>query len=635
MCGIAGYIDFTKKSTYKELTLMTDTLTHRGPDGSGYLETKTEHANIGFGHRRLSIIDLSPLGKQPMEWNGNQIVFNGEIYNYAEIRRTLIELGHSFISNSDTEVLIHAYQEWKEACLEKFTGMFAFVLFDNSKNEIFIARDRMGVKPLFYYWKDGLFLFASELKAFQQHSGFKKELNKNAIATYLQYGNVPTTSCIFKNTQKVQPGNWIKIDLSNPDVKQQQYWSCYTYYNRPFSTITFEEAKFKAKELIEKSCKYRMVSDVPVGVFLSGGYDSTLVTAILQKESKQALKTFTIAVEDSVLNEAPYALEIAKHLGTDHHQFTCTAKEALEVIPQLAEIYDEPFADSSAIPTFLVSKMAKTKVTVALSADGGDELFAGYNRYDYLAKYTKTIGRLPAIVQKTGAKLMQLIPVRHLPFVKNKYNFHNRYEKLKGLLRNSGTQNLMLSLSQQYFNNDLKEVLLFDFELEDGNYHKKNTNTAHSTPLREMMAIDLETYLVDDILQKVDRATMYAGIEGREPLLDHTLFEFAAQLPDEYKYKNGIKKHILKELVYDFVPQKIMERPKMGFAIPIGKWMRNELSDDIKYHLSENFLEKQKLFHPQRVQQIVNSFYGGRKEYELKVWYLYIFQLWYCRWITN
>ncbi len=635
MCGIAGFIDFKQQSTAAELKTMTDTLAHRGPDGSGYSFFQSQTASIGLGHRRLSIIDLSELGAQPMTWSDYEIVFNGEIYNFEEIKSELKTLGHQFVGQSDTEVLLHSYQQWKEQCIEKCIGMFSFVIHDKKEGKIFIARDRLGVKPLFYYWSNDTFLFASELKAFHSHPLFKKEMNPNAIASFLQYGNIPTGSCIFKNTHKLDPGHHLTLDLHTKNITIKNYWSAYDWYNKPINTITFDQAKKITKEKITKACAYRMVSDVPVGIFLSGGYDSTIVTAILQENAPNQLKTFTIGVDDPKLNEAPFAEEIAKHLGTDHHSFTCTIKDALAVIPKLAEMYDEPFADSSAIPTYLVSKMAKEHVTVALSADGGDELFAGYNRYDYLSTYNKTIGKLPTIIRKTAAKAMSILPANRIPVLKNTYNFPHRYEKLKGILKDSSTKNLMLSLSRQYFNNELSEVLIIPFEIEDKNYHKNLNKGKSNTPLRQMLAVDIETYLPDDILQKVDRATMANSLEGREPLLDHELFEWAAQLPDHFKYNKGIKKHILRELVYDYIPKEMMERPKMGFAVPIGDWMKNELTEDISKQFSPSFIEEQALFNAQKIQQMWKSYLHGKQELELKIWYLYMFQLWYRRWMMN
>lgn len=347
------------------LKKMTDTLFHRGPDGAGYELFNHPSAQIGFGHRRLAIIDLTIHGKQPMSFQDLWITFNGEIYNFNEVKKELIELGHSFSSESDTKVILHAFKQWGKECVHRFIGMFAFVIYDSINNTIFVCRDRTGVKPLYYYFKDNLFLFASELKAFHQHPDFVKEINPTAVAEFMQFGNVPGESCIFKHCSKLLPGHQLTLDLSNRNSAILRYWNVYDFYNKPKLSLSFEEAKKETEKIIQSACNYRMVADVPVGIFLSGGYDSTTVTAILQKESSQQLKTYTIGVPDIGLNEAPYAEDIAKHLGTNHTTYTCTQQEAIEVIQDLPFYYDEPFADSSAIPTHLVSKIARQDVTVA------------------------------------------------------------------------------------------------------------------------------------------------------------------------------------------------------------------------------------------------------------------------------
>ena len=351
MCGIAGFVDFNKNSTELDVKAMIAPLNHRGPDGEGTLLLKNSEAVIGFGHKRLSIIDLSNNGKQPMSLDHLHITFNGEIYNYREIKIELLELGHQFCGESDTEMILHAYKQWGINAVDKFIGMFAIVLYDDLNKEILILRDRAGVKPLFYYQKNDLFLFSSELKSFQEHPNFEKNLNLDAVAAFMQYGNVPTPHCIFKNCKKVNPGHFIKIDLKSKNKQEIQYWNVYDYYNKPKSKISYQEAKKETKKILLSACKYRMVADVPVGVFLSGGYDSTTVAALLQSESTIKLKTFTIGVPDICLNEAPYAKDIAHHLGTDHTEVHCTEEEALEMIKDLPFYYDEPFADSSAIPT--------------------------------------------------------------------------------------------------------------------------------------------------------------------------------------------------------------------------------------------------------------------------------------------
>jgi asparagine synthase (glutamine-hydrolysing) len=631
MCGIAGYIDFRKATDEQVLVNMTNTLIHRGPDGSGIETIELDVAQIGLGHRRLAIIDLSEHGKQPMAYEHWWVCFNGEIYNYAEIKKELAILGHTFKGNSDTEMLLHAYAEWGNKCLDKFIGMFAFVLIDMKKQTAFCARDRAGVKPFFYYFKDGLFLFASELKALHAHPRFEKQINLAAVSAFLQYGNVPTPHCIFEHTHKLSPGHCFTLPLNTQPQQLPspvQYWNVYGAYNQPKTDISFEEAKKHTKELLQSACEYRMVADVPVGVFLSGGYDSTCVTALLQKERTEKIKTFTIGVPDIGLNEAPYAKDIAQHLGTDHTEIMCEQKEALELITNLPHYYDEPFADSSAIPTMLVSKMAREQVTVALSADAGDEVFAGYNRYDYLMRYGKQLEKIPSIARKSLAGIMNVVPSNALPVLRNKYNFHNRYEKLKGLLKNPSSENIMLSLSQQFTDKQIQLFFKQEITPLPTFYTSKELNKDVFSPLSYMMAIDYQTYLLDDILQKVDRATMSASLEGREPFLDHRIIEWAATLPDPYKYNNGEKKFILKEIVHDYVPKTLLDRPKMGFAIPIAHWLQHDLRSIVEEQINEERITKDGVLNWTEIKKIKDQFFSGKKEYDTKLWYILMWQLW-------
>ena len=638
MCGISGFIDFNKKSSKDILERMTKMLAHRGPDGDGIELIETDIAQIGLGHRRLAILDLSEQGKQPMSYLSFWICFNGEIYNFREIKSELLKLGHTFKGDSDTEMILHAYQEWGEKCLDKFIGMFAIFIYNQEDQTIFCARDRAGVKPFFYYLKDGLFLFASELKAFHEHPDFKREINLDAVASFMQYGNVPTPHCIFSSCSKIKPGHHFTLDLKNLSnnstvVEQVQYWNVYDAYNKPKLDLSYQEALKETEEILQSAFNYRMVADVPVGVFLSGGYDSACVTALLQKERTEKLKTFTIGVPDIGLNEAPYAKDVASHLGTDHTEINCTQKDALELIVELPYFFDEPFADSSAIPTTLVSKMARRDVTVALSADAGDEIFAGYNRYDYMLKYGKKLNSIPSFARKSVAGLMRAIPSDKIPVLKNKYNFHNRYEKLKNVLRNPSDEFIMLSLSQQFTDEQMREIIQSDFKSLDTLYKSKELINGR-TPLSYMMAIDYQTYLLDDILQKVDRSTMSQSLEGREPFLDQRIIEFAARLPDEYKYHNGVKKRILRDIVHKSIPKEMMDRPKMGFAIPIADWMRNELRDLVEEFICESKIKEQGILNWEYISKLKNDFFNGKKEYDTKIWYVLTFQMWYAKWMN-
>jgi asparagine synthase (glutamine-hydrolysing) len=632
MCGIAGFADFRKKSTEEILAKMSCALSHRGPDGQGVYFHQTDNAQIGLGHRRLSIIDLSSAANQPMHYNGLHLIFNGEIYNYNEIRNRLIELGHQFVTHSDSEVILHSWEEWGEKSIDQWRGMFAIAMYDEGKQELVCIRDRAGVKPFNYYWKDGLFLFGSELKSLVAHPDFVKGIDKNAVASFLQYGCISHPHSIYKDSHKLPPGHLLRLKLSSKEISIKQYWNVYDCYNKPKLNIGIEEAIDETEKILSESFQYRMVADVPVGVFLSGGYDSSCVTALLQRNSSEKIKTFTIGTTDKKLDEAPYAKAIAQHLGTDHTEYYCTPQEALNIIPELPHFYDEPFADSSAIPTILVSRLARKKVTVALSADAGDEVFAGYNRYDYISRYGNKLRSIPKPVRKMAAATMEKLSSDNIPFLRNQYNFHSRYDKLKNLLNDPSPSELLKNLSQVFNKKDLQKLFTGGF-LELATAHSSTElKSEFYDPLSYMMAVDYQTYMVDDILQKVDRATMSVSLEGREPFLDQNIIEWAAQLPSDYKYHEGQKKYILKRIVQKYIPKEIMERPKMGFGIPVESWMTNELKDLVKEYLSEKNLDHG-LFNVQEVNNLVSDFFSGRTEKHLKIWYLLMFQMWYKKWM--
>ena len=610
-------------------------MAHRGPDGEGYGMYETDTAKVGLGHRRLSIIDLTAGGSQPQTFGSLHITFNGEIYNYAEIKKVLEDKGHSFKSHSDTEVILHAYAEWGSAALQQFIGMFAFVIYDEANQQIFACRDRAGVKPFFYYYKDGLFLFGSELKALVQHPAFIKQINTDAVAAFLQFGYVPTPHCIFNDAHKLKPGHFLTFDIPNRQLQTTQYWNVYDAYNKPILDISLPEAIEETEKLLTSAFQYRMVSDVPVGVFLSGGYDSSCVTAILQKNNTEKIKTFTIGVPDAGLNEAPFAKEIAAHLGTDHTEYYCTEKEALEIVPQLPFFYDEPFADSSAIPTTLVSRIAREKVTVALSADAGDEIFAGYNRYDYMIKYGGALKKIPGIIRRSAATMMDLIPADKIPVFNKKYLFHSRYEKVKSLLKEPSAKNVLMSMTQQMNIKEIAELFKGSIQQMPSYFDSTDLKPENYSVLSYMMAIDYQTYLLDDILQKVDRAGMSVSLEGREPFLDHRIIEWAARLPMEYKYNKGNKKFILKQIVHKYIPAAMMDRPKMGFGIPISAWLQKDLKPFVDLYFDEQFIIKQNIFNNDVIQRIKKSFYDGKVEKAEKIWYILMFQMWYDKWINN
>ena len=633
MCGITGFIDFTNQSTRQTASKMADTMAHRGPDGQQEFFEQANDFQIGLGHRRLSVIDLSQEAAQPMFYDKWVIVYNGEIYNFREIKGELISLGHVFTTHSDTEVILHSWQEWGKSAIKKWHGMFAIALYNKHTNELTIIRDRAGVKPLYYYYDDGLFLFGSELKTLMGHPGFKKAINPDAIASFLQYGYVPGPYAIFNHTHKLQPGYLLQFDLASQTIITEQYWNVYDYYNKPKLKISLPDAISETERILERAFQYRMVSDVPVGVFLSGGYDSTCVTALLQKNSTEKLKTFTIGMTDGKLNEAPFAKEIANKLGTNHTEQYCTIDEALEILPTLPDYYDEPFADPSAIPTILVSRLARQQVTVALSADAGDEIFAGYNRYDYIQRYQKKIAAIPSPLRKILVSSMSVLSSGQIPFMRNKVNFHHRYTKLKNLLKDPSTRYLLKNLNLVFSDTEITRTLSQQFTFLKTRH--QSSELLYNDPLDFMMAIDYQTYMVDDILQKVDRATMSVSLEGREPFLDQYIIEWAAQLPSHYKYHKGIKKYILRDIVHQYIPKEMMDRPKMGFGIPVADWLLNELRPLVEEYFSERNMNKHNLFNYSEVQKLKDCFYGGRKEEYLKIWHLLMFQMWYKRWMIG
>lgn len=615
------------------LKRMTDIIRHRGPDGDGHYLEEAQDVFVGLGHRRLSIIDLSNAASQPMYYRDLVLIFNGEIYNYKETKQELIEKGHFFNTHSDTEVILHAYEEWGMKCLERFVGMYTFVLYDKSRKKLFCTRDRAGVKPFFWYFRDGLFLFGSELKSFHEHPGFIKELNKDAVAAFMQFGYVPAPHCIFRNTYKLKPGHYLAVDLTTQQIVQEKYWDVLDAYNQPKLDISLPDAINETERILEKAFQYRMVADVPVGVFLSGGYDSTCVTALLQKNSMTKINTFTIGVHDKGLNEAPFAKATAAHLGTNHNEYYCTTKEALEIVPDLPFYYDEPFADSSAIPTTLVSKIARQQVIVALSADAGDEVFAGYNKYDYIARVKKKLNRVPAPVRKGAAAVLEKIPAHKIPYFNRKPLFTTRYKKIMHLLKDNSAKELLLNMSCLYLPDELQKLLTYS-PAKLSSYFDEGLDNRYADDLSYMMAIDYKTYMLDDILQKVDRASMAVSLEGREPFLDQHIIEFAARLPSAYKLHKGTKKYILRQIVHRYVPQSMMERPKMGFGIPIASWLKHELKPFVEESFDPALVSRQGLFNQAELDKLRKQFYGGKEQLYTKVWYYLMFQMWYKRWMS-
>jgi asparagine synthase (glutamine-hydrolysing) len=628
MCGIAGFCDFTKKLDKNILIKMTDILHHRGSDDSGYIFYKTNDANIGLGHRRLSILDLSNHGHQPMKYESLNIAYNGEIYNFKEIRVELEKYNYIFESENDTEVILKAYHKWGIKAVDKFNGMFAIAIYDIEKEKLIFIRDRAGVKPFYYYDKNNLFMFSSELKSFHENDSFNKEIDIDALALYLQYGYIPQPYTIFIDTHKLKSGHYMELDLKSKNISIVKYWDVIDLYNKPKLNINENEAIAKTEKLLKSAFEYRMVSDVPVGIFLSGGYDSSLVTAIIQKDRKEKLNTFTIGFEEKGFDEAPYAKQVANYLGTNHTEYYCTAEDAIEIIPKLSEIYDEPFGDSSAIPTLLVSQLAKKDVTVSLSSDAGDEIFAGYNKYTNIINSYSMIKKIPnffKFILKYDISEKLLLKILNILKVKNSVM---RIKKIVELLdTESITENLSI-VSKTFQLNELDILLNKNIIIKKTNFN----NNAKGDLLNILLATDYQTYMTDNILVKVDRATMHFGLEGREPLLDHRIIEFTSQIPSKIKYKNGIKKNILKEITHKYLPKNMMDRPKKGFNVPIQDWFKEDLKYYLEEFINEKELKEHNLFNIEYVLKLKYSYFENNDNVN-KLWYILTFQMWYKRWM--
>lgn len=633
MCGIVGYIDFNKNLDAATLRSMTDSLKHRGPDDGDYQIKQAPFANIGMGHRRLSIIDLSPGGRQPMTHRHLHIVFNGEIYNFEEVKEELSALGHQFRTKSDTEVVMVAILEWgMKAALHKFIGMFAFVLYDEARQKVYLVRDRAGVKPLFVYQKNNQLLFASELKAFHKVKGFEKVINYDALSCYFQFTYIIGEQCIFKDCKKVKPGHYLEIDLKTKAREEHKYWDVVDYYNLPKLRISEREIEERTEELLTSAFMYRMVADVPVGLFLSGGYDSSAVAAIIQKNSSQKINTFTIGFHDGKYNEAQEAKKIAAFLGTNHTEYYCTPKEALDVIPQLAFHYDEPFGDSSAIPTFLVSQIARKNVTVALSADGGDEIFAGYGRYIRFLKRYEKMKRIPGGLHSSIARLSSAS-------IKwsGKGNLNNsllkKISKVQTLFNSYDAMTSFKLQRQPMSDLEVKRLLKVPFNYLETPYDKYGLNNENDM-LNKILALDYKSYLTDDILVKTDRATMAVGLEGREPFLDQRIIEFAAQLPSSEKYKNNTLKYILKNITHKYLPKELMERPKKGFSVPIMDWLKQDLRYFITDFVNEDTLKEIAIFDSRLVLKERDDFLSSKKTAQNTwLWLVLVYILWHKQWM--
>lgn len=616
MCGIVG---FSGNDTEKLQSMMTS-IAHRGPDDQGLYVNDS----VSLGHVRLSIIDVSHAGHQPMQYQHLTIVFNGEIYNFNEIRSELSE--YSFDSHSDTEVVLKAFHKWGVKAIDKFIGMFAFAIWDAENEKLFLFRDRIGVKPLYYYFDENTFAFASEPKAIK---AYKPDLaiNEKALFEFFQYGYISSGLSIYKHCFKVPPGHYLVYQ--NNLITLNEYWSIDRFFTLPKFQKSEAELINELEALLIDACRYRMVADVPVGVFLSGGIDSSVVAAILQKHLGN-IHTFTIGFHENRYNEANYAKAVANYLGTYHTEKYLGINEAKTILERFVDIYDEPFGDSSGIPTTLVSQIAKEAgVKVVLSADGGDEVFCGYERYWLSYRIGRILFRCPAIVRKILGKTMDFIGVRRASMVLPLHNIEHKYSQLSQMLRERSWKGFYERIVHTFKEFEIGQLLGHKGEVREPSF----VLGAKEHPMQGMMLWDYHRYLPDDILTKVDRATMSVSIEGREPLLDHRIAEFMAQVPFEYKYRNGTSKYLLRKVLERYIPKELIDRPKMGFGIPIFEWFQNDLKKLFADHMNEEQLNKHHLLNTRLVQSWLTKYYAGEPININKLWLILVFQMWYRKWM--
>lgn len=641
MCGICGFLNISKSSTKDELTNiiipMTESLHYRGPDSSGFWID--ENCGVVLGHRRLSIIDLTLEGHQPMESNRYVITYNGEVYNYRAIRKHLEEKGYYFRGHSDTETILLAIEEWGlKSALEKFTGMFAFALWDKKEKKLYMVRDRIGEKPLYYGWLGNTLVFGSEIKALRKHPNLKFEIDRNVLNSYLRYNYIPTPNSIYKNIYKLEPGSVLEISAYDKKIVSYYYWNPVEEVRKATLnkfTGSVEEALSNLDLILRDTIKNQMISDVPLGAFLSGGIDSSTIVAVMQAISTQPIKTFSIGFYEDAYNEANYAKDVANYLGTNHTELYVTPEEARSVIPNLPNLYDEPFADSSQIPTFLVASLTKEKVTVSLSGDGGDELFGGYNRYFWTEKLWDNIKWMPnglkgltsqtltSFSPQTWDSIFSLVN----PMIPNKFKQRlpgDKIHKLAEILNAHTPEEVYRKLVSTWRNPT--EVVKDSFEIPSNSFKEKEVKL--SSFIEKMMFTDVVTYLPDDILVKVDRACMGVSLESRVPFLDHRIVEFAWRLPLEMKIKNNEGKWLLRQLLYKYVPRELIERPKMGFGVPIDSWLRGPLREWAESMLDKEKIVKEGFFYPEPIRKKWKEHLSGKRNWQYHLWSILMFQSW-------
>lgn len=643
MCGYAGFLqrrsNVSADAMPATVRRMADTLLHRGPDDAG--AWSDPDAGIALGHRRLSIIDLSPEGHQPMASPSGRyvIAFNGEIYNFEALRKELP--GVAWRGHSDTEVMLAAVDRWGvTGALERFNGMFSFALWDREERAVHLARDRLGEKPLYYGWVGDTFLFGSELKALRAHPAWRAEINRDALAVYLRHDYVPSPYSIYTGISKLPAAHYLRVTASDSgEAESQPYWNMRDVAERGAANplrVSDEAAVDELDTLLREAVQMRTVADVPVGVFLSGGVDSSTVVALMQAQSPRPIKSFSIGFHEADYNEAPHARAVAAHLGTDHTELYVTPAEAMAVIPSLPHVYDEPFADSSQIPTILVSQLARRQVTVTLSGDGGDELFCGYVRYFWGRRIWNKIGGIPTSFRRAVAGALTAFSpqtwsaltgtvARFMPSTAVGEMTGDRIHKMAEVLSVPNADVMYHGLSS-HWNNPAAVVA-----------RSREPLTVLTDPARRpalddfthrMMYFDAASYLPDDILVKVDRASMSVSLEARVPLLDHRVVEFSWRVPLSMKIRGDQGKWLLRQVLYRYVPRELIERPKMGFGVPIDKWLRGSLRDWAEALLEEKRLRDEGYFDPAPIRQKWAEHLSGARNWQYWLWDILMFQAW-------